>query len=246
MKKLLIAATIAFACAGQAEAQSFLNNLLSTVNTAAQQSATTPSNGKSAAANVGTNVLGSVLNNTVEGVANATGNSAAAGLIGNLISSVTGSMTTTQANLVGSWSYTEPCVQFESENLLTKAGGTTITTKIEKKLTTYYKLVGIKEGKLNFTFNNDGSCTYGVGSITRNGTYTFDNKEKTVTITTATGQTARAYVTISGNNMSLCFDGSKLLVLFQTISSKFSSLNTVSALASQYNGAKVGFKFAKK
>ena len=52
-------------------------------------------------------------------------------LIGNLISSVTGDLTTTQANLIGEWSYTDPSVQFESENMLTQAGGSAIATKFE-------------------------------------------------------------------------------------------------------------------
>ena len=46
--------------------------------------------------------------------------------------------------------------------------------------------------------------------------------------------------------MALCFDGTKLLTLFNTISSKFQALSTVSALASNYKGMKVGFKFERK
>lgn len=167
-------------------------------------------------------------------------------LIGNLISSVTGDLTTTQANLVGEWSYTDPSVQFESENMLTKAGGTAIATKCEAKLAKYYKVVGIKSGSVVFTFAEDGTCTYAVGSRKSQGTYVFNKEDKTVSITTATGQTVKTYVTISGNKMALCFDGTKLLTLFNSISSKFQALSTVSALASNYNGMKVGFKFEKK
>ena len=167
-------------------------------------------------------------------------------LIGNLISSVTGDITTTQANLIGEWSYTDPSVQFESENMLTQAGGSAIATKCETKLAQYYKVVGIKPGAVVFTFAEDGTCTYAVGSTKRQGTYVFNNEDKTVSITTATGQTVKTYVTISGNKMALCFDGTKLLTLFNSISSKFQALSTVSALASNYNGMKVGFKFERK
>lgn len=167
-------------------------------------------------------------------------------LIGNLISSVTGDLTTTQANLIGEWSYTDPSVQFESENMLTQAGGSAIATKCETKLAQYYKVVGIKSGSVVFTFAEDGTCTYAVGSRKSQGTYVFNKEDKTVSITTATGQTVKTYVTISGNKMALCFDGTKLLTLFNSISSKFQALSTVSALASNYNGMKVGFKFERK
>lgn len=167
-------------------------------------------------------------------------------LIGNLISSVTGDLTTTQANLIGEWSYTDPSVQFESENMLTQAGGSAIATKCETKLAQYYKVVGIKPGAVVFTFAEDGTCTYAVGSRKSQGTYVFNKEDKTVSITTSTGQTVKTYVTISGNKMALCFDGTKLLTLFNSISSKFQALSTVSALASNYNGMKVGFKFERK
>ena len=167
-------------------------------------------------------------------------------LIGNLISSVTGDLTTTQANLIGEWSYTDPSVQFESENMLTQAGGSAIATKCETKLAQYYKVVGIKPGAVVFTFAEDGTCTYAVGSRKSQGTYVFNKEDKTVSITTSTGQTVKTYVTISGSKMALCFDGTKLLTLFNSISSKFQALSTVSALASNYNGMKVGFKFERK
>lgn len=218
MKKLFIIGAFAFSCffCQNVKAQGLLQNLLS----GAVSSATTGNT-----------------SNDKQNVGN---------LIGNLISSVTGDLTTTAANLTGNWSYTAPAVQFESENLLTQAGGTAMATKCETKLAQYYKVVGIKPGVVKFTFAEDGSCTYAVGSRSSQGTYTFDSTEKTITITTATGQSVKAYVTISGTNMSLCFDGSKLLTLFNSISSKFQALSTVSALASNYKGMKIGFKFGRE
>jgi hypothetical protein len=46
--------------------------------------------------------------------------------------------------------------------------------------------------------------------------------------------------------MTLTFDASKMLTLFQTVSSKMSALSTVSSIASLYNGMKVGFDFKKQ
>lgn len=235
MKKILLAGSILFACmsAQTISAQNVLSNLLQGAAEAAANSNSTQEAGQ--------NALSSLVNSAVSSASNSTND-----LLSNLISSVTGSVTTTQANLVGTWSYTEPAVQFESENYLTQAGGAAIATKIESKLGTYYKMVGIKAGKMTFTFDNAGKVTYGVGSITRNGTYTFNNEDKTLTIVTPAGASIKTYVTISGTQMELCFDSSKLLTLMTSISSKYNSLKTISALASQYQGLKVGFTFEKK
>lgn len=237
MKKFYMICALAIACTltQTVNAQSLLKNLLGAAAGAATSSNTNTTSGQ--------DVLGTVLNNVVSSTTsndNSTGN-----LIGNLIAKVTGSATTTQANLIGNWAYTSPAVQFESKSFLANAGGTTIATKCENKLAGYYKIVGIKSGSLKFSFAEDGSCQYGVGSKMLSGTYVFDNSAKTVTITTMTGQSVKAYVTISGNNMALCFDGKKLLTLFTAISAKFSALSTVSTLAGQYDGMKVGFKFSK-
>lgn len=247
MKKLFVIGAVAMSCyfSQTANAQSLLQNLLSGAAQAAAQSGSSSQSG-----NTGANsqdVLGSILNNVVSNTGNATTdkNKNVGNLIGNLISSVTGNATTTQANLIGDWSYTAPAVQFESENLLTQAGGTALATKCETKLSQYYKVVGIKPGVLKFSFAEDGTCTYAIGAKTLHGTYIFDSKTKTVTITTATGQSVKSYVTISGTNMALCFDGTKLLTLFNTISARYQALSTVSALASNYKGMKVGFKFKK-
>lgn len=169
-------------------------------------------------------------------------------VLGNILASVTGSITTTQANLIGTWTYSEPCVQFESDNLLKKAGGAAAAVKIENQLVSIYGMVGITPGKLVFTFTNDGKVSYQIGNRAFNGTYTFDSKNKMVNITTASGMNVNAYVTISGRNMSLCFDSSKVLSLFSaagSLSNVSSTLGTIAGLAQNFNGMKTGFKFTR-
>lgn len=191
-------------------------------------------------------LMASLANNAVSQAEQNSGLSGS--LLGNLIASVTGNLTTTQANLVGTWTYTEPSVQFESQNLLTQAGGSTAATKIESYLVSVYKMVGIEAGRVQFTFDNSGKVTYTIGKRSQAGTYTFDAAKKVVTITNASGYGIKAYVTISGNNMSLCFDSTKVLSLFSNsqVSNVSSTLGTFSALAQNFNGMKTGFKFQKK
>lgn len=186
--------------------------------------------------------LGSVLGNVLGGVVSQAGEKGS--LLGNILSNVTGGLTTTKANLIGTWTYTEPAVQFESENLLTRAGGIASATKVEKKLVTYYKMVGIAEGSLKFSFNDAGEVVYSLGRRSFKGTYVFDDSTKTLTISTQTGQTIKAYVTISANQMSLCFDSTKVLTLFSSISKSFNT--TLSQVAGQYSGMKTGFKFTRQ
>lgn len=178
----------------------------------------------------------------IVGAANETG---LGDVLGNILSSVTGSITTTQANLIGTWTYYEPSVQFESENLWTQAGGAAAATKVEQKLVNVYKMAGITPGKLVFSFANNGQMTYNLGGRQLNGTYVFDSKSKTVTITTASGMNLTSYVTISGQNMSLCFDSTKLLNLISAFGGSNTTLGNIGTIAQSYSGMKTGFKFKK-
>lgn len=166
-----------------------------------------------------------------------------ADVISNIIGVFTGK-NTNQASLIGTWSYTKPRVQFESNDLLTQAGGAVAAEKVEKKLTSIYKKVGITEGRMTFTFQEDGKVIYTMGSRKFQGTYTFDDKEHAVNITTASGRTLKAYVTVTPTFMSLCFDSTKALQLFTNISSKFNT--SISTLAGAYDGMKTGFEFSKQ
>lgn len=245
MKHSLIIGALALACAGApatTQAQGFLKNLFgggssssSSTETSTQPSATTQ------------DALGGLLNGVIGG---ASGSGSATGnIISGLLASVTGGLTTTRANLVGTWTYTEPAVQFESDNMLAQAGSSLASNKVEEKLAKYYKMVGITAGKLIFTFNDDGSCTYAIGKKQMSGTWDFDSETKKVTITTSAGIPVTTYVTISGTQLSLCFDGTKVLSLFTSLGSSLSSVSstigTVSSLASNFDGMKIGFAFKK-
>ncbi len=247
MKKILLLAVVAIACSVQPQslsAQSFLKNLFgggkSSSSTTTTTTTTTESNSSSSEA------LGGLLNTVVGAATSSTGDSQTGNLISSLISSVTGSVTTTKANLVGSWGYTAPCVQFVSENALSNIGGDVMAGKVEDKLAPLYKVIGIKEGTLVFRFAEDGTVTYGIGSRTMQGTYVFNNEEKTVVITTSLGREITTHCTISGSTLALTFDATKLLDLFKGIVSKVSSMQTIASLAEGYTGMKVGFEFSKQ
>lgn len=167
------------------------------------------------------------------------------GLLSNIISTFAGGILTNQSTIVGTWTYQRPCVQFESENLLAKAGGSVAATKVESQLETYYQKVGIKPGTFTFTFDKDNTCKWAIGSRTSQGTYTFDSSAKTITIKTQTGMNIKAYVSVTGSSMGLTFDASKLLTLVSAASTVSSQLSTISTLASSFSGMKLGFELTK-
>lgn len=198
----------------------------------------------------GSSILGDLANTPITSTGTAgsettTSNAAAnlGGILGDIISSVTGGALTNQNSLQGTWVYAKPCVQFESGDLLSQAGGSVMAEKIENTLTTYYEKAGIKAGSTTFVFNKDNSLQYTLGSKTYNGTYSFDATKKTVTVTTATGQNLTAYVSIVNKQMGLTFDVSNLLKLIQN--SKSSQLSNISTIAKNYKGMKLGFEFKK-
>ena len=76
------------------------------------------------------------------------------------VNAVTGKST---ADMTGTWSYTGSAIEFESDNLLQKAGGAVAATAAEKKLDEQLAKVGIKAGQMSFTFNADSTFSAKVG-----------------------------------------------------------------------------------
>jgi hypothetical protein len=167
-------------------------------------------------------------------------------LLGKVVSSVTGSSTT--VDLTGTWTYTGSAVEFESTNLLKQAGGTVASSALQKKLDTQLSKVGIKSGKVTFTFNSDNTFTSTVGSRTFSGTYSYDSSSKKLTLTYAGLASYSATVNYSTTQMELLFDSSKMLSIVSALgsSSSNSTLSTISSLAGSYDGMKTGLTLKKK
>lgn len=163
--------------------------------------------------------------------------------IGDIISGTLG-ITTTE--IAGTWTYTEPAVLFESDNLLTKAGGQLAAQTIAKKLDTYYQKVGIKPGKMTMTFDNNGNFTQTIGSKTQSGTYTVNNGQVSLTYQGGTKQLVGT-TQFSGNNLVIVMDVTKLLDYVKTAAASInnSQLSQISSLANSVSGMKAGLKFTK-
>ncbi len=160
---------------------------------------------------------------------------------------VVGDKTTTAASIVGTWSYVAPDCEFESDNLLAKAGGDVATTKIKQQLDNVYKKIGLTS--VTYTFNSDGTYSSKFGKASTSGTYTFDADKKTVTMKTRLGFSQTAYVTVVDSKMNLLFDADKLMTVLKSVTAFTAKLNTnaalINTLVSNYDGLRLGFELKK-
>ena len=168
-------------------------------------------------------------------------------VLSGVVKSVVGDKTTTESSIVGTWTYAAPECQFESDNLLAKAGGEVAAKEVEEKIQTVYEKVGM-DG-CQYTFGEDGSYSCTVKGKTSSGTYTFDSDAKTVTMKSKLGIKTVAYVTVTGDSMSLVFKADKLMSVLKTLTSAASSVNsmasTINSIADSYDGLRLGFELKK-
>ena len=161
-----------------------------------------------------------------------------------VVNAVTGNQT---IDMTGTRQYSGSAIEFESDNLLQKAGGAAAAAVAEKKLDEQLAKVGIKDGQVSFTFNADSTFTSTVGKRTMTGTYSYDATDKVVHLRYFKLLNMNAKVNCTSTNMDLLFNSDKLLKLIAFISSKSSSttLKTISSLADSYDGMMLGFALKK-
>ena len=192
----------------------------------------------------------STLLSSVLGTETDTSSDSTSETLGNILGNILGTFgqNTSKTTIIGTWTYSKPAVQFESESLLAKAGGTVASAKIVQELEPYYKKLGITSGTVSITLNEDLSCTYTVKGKTYTGTYTFDESANKLQISTSLLSLPAAYVSIAGSQMSLTFDSTKLLTIASalgSISGSGSTLSAIAKIAQNYEGMKTGFLFIK-
>lgn len=168
-------------------------------------------------------------------------------ILSGVISNVVGDKATTESSFKGTWKYNAPACEFESDNLLAKAGGTAAAEKIEKRVAPLLKSVGVNG--IVYTFDGKGNYTSKIKKRVTEGTYKFDSKAKTITFTPTIGMTYTAHVAVQGSTMTLTFEADKLMTTLKTISNATSKLSTTAALINtlmnSYSGMRVGFELKK-
>ena len=166
-----------------------------------------------------------------------------------VVTEVVGDKATTATSIVGTWEYVGPDCQLKGDDLLKNIGGQAAGEELEKKLEDIYQKAGLNT--IQYTFNEDKSCSYTVKGKKVEGTYEFDAEAKTVTIKAGKlGVKTTAHIVTLGSNMSFVFEADKLLSVVKTITGVASKFNTSAAaineLASQFDGMMLGFELKKK
>lgn len=177
------------------------------------------------------------------------GSSSTTSAITNVVGDLLGNSKVTAQKLEGTWSYTQPCIAFESENTLNKIGGSVASSKIESKLKTGLEKAGIKEGQVAITFKSDKTFQITTGKRTISGTYQVEGSDLQLTFKT-TKKTIKTNVKLSLGTLQIAMNADKMLQIVNTIATKASAyssnMKTVSTLLSQYKGMYLGLKFKKK
>lgn len=165
--------------------------------------------------------------------------------ISKVVNSITGN--TENINMIGTWVYSGSAVEFESDNLLMKAGGMATATMTENKLNEQLSKVGITEGKMSFTFNADSTFTTQVGKKKLEGTYSYNKSTQQVNLKYLRMLSVYAKVNCTPTSIELLFNSDKLMKLMALIGSKTNStaIKTVSSIAENYDGMMLGFKMKK-
>lgn len=168
-------------------------------------------------------------------------------ILSGVAKAVIGDKATTANSVIGTWTYVQPKCQFESENMLAKAGGAVAAKEVEEKMQKVFEKIGMNG--CQYTFNEDGTYSYTIKKRTIKGTYTFDDTEKTITMKGKLGIKTVAHITVTGNSMSMVFNADKLMSVLKTITGATAKINstasTINSVAGAYDGMMLGFELKK-
>ena len=170
--------------------------------------------------------------------------SAIGGEAGSIISSKNN---VSKENIVGTWTYKQPSISFESNDLLKQAGGQLTSAAIEKKLAEQFTKVGITAGKFLITFGIDNTfSTIKNGVVTTSGTYVLNGSKITFSYLENSAKIT-GYAQMKNGLLSISFDSSKVLDVMSKMSkySANTTLSTISSLAGSFNAMKTGVALAK-
>lgn len=166
----------------------------------------------------------------VLGSSSAQGSNGSGDLVQNLTTVFSKEKQASKNNIVGTWSYTEPAIVLNSGNFLSNAAYKIAANKIENKLQSYLTQYGIKPGTFVITFKEDGTFTETLKGKEMSGKWEIQNEKLLLTI----GKVKAVKITtqISGKEMQLVTDATKLLNMFQSFgaNSSNSSIKTAAAL----------------
>ena len=170
-------------------------------------------------------------------------------ILSGAVKQVVGDKATTETSLIGTWAYVGPDCQLKGDDLLKNIGGDAAGVEVEKKMVSIYEKSGLNT--IQYTFNEDKTCSYTIKGKKVEGTYVFDPEAKTITIQAGRLKVKTvAHVVTLGSNMSFVFDANKIFSVVKTITGATSSLNAsasaINKLLEEFDGMMIGFELKKQ
>ena len=149
---------------------------------------------------------------------------------------------TSEADINGTWTYAEPKIVFESDNILNQLGASVASSKLESMLSKQLEKIGLSEGKSTLELKSDKTYNFTMGKKTYSGTYTYDAASSKLVLQGSLGlSTLNCTATVKGNELYMLFEADKLLTFATGIAGTSSTLSTLSTLLKSYNGLKLGW-----
>jgi hypothetical protein len=183
--------------------------------------------------------------------------------LGNIVSGLLGTDKVSENSLMGTWSYKQPAIVFESENVLANVGGMAAGKAAEQKLQTYLNKIGFTEGKVKMTFNEDGTgkVTYANKDIpfqwsASDSDLTIKLGSSTISALASSSKLGK-YTSfkmnckVSLNSIQLSFKADKLLSFVSKIVSAAgkatnnSTISSITSLANKVDGMYLGLTLEK-
>jgi len=198
--------------------------------------------------------LGGLLKNMATNAASSAATAATgSSTVGNIVANLLGTATVSENTLAGTWTYSQPAVVFESEDVLKNVATTAMSAKVESTLQNQLSKLGFTPGKISITFNNDktGSLTYNAHSP-KSIPFTWHVNGHNLSLKLGgqlISQLSKEFVLnvkITGNTLQVASDASKLIELVQQIVGKSNStLSIVSSMLKNIDGLYLGLKYTK-
>lgn len=192
--------------------------------------------------------FGKVLKNAASGILGGSKEaSAAVDAVTNIVGNILGTDKLSEKNIIGTWTYNEPCVVFESENVLTQVGATAASNKVEKTLGEQLTKVGIVKGSVILKFNEGGEGIVTSGGKDINIKWAVKDSNLTLTFP-VTQQSITVNAKITAGGLQIAVNADKLLTLVNGFVKNMpanSSLSSISSLMNTVKGMYVGLKFTK-
>lgn len=174
--------------------------------------------------------------------------------VNNAVSTIAGENNTlgkqavTRDSLIGKWNYTEPCVTFESKNVLTKLAGNVASEKVEKELGTALTKMDFTGGKVSLTLNADSTGVLTLGE--KEVQVGWSVKESDLVLTfPLTEKEVSMNASMVGGELQLAMNPEKMKTLLTAATEKAEAVGTaltaVTSVLKNVEGVYLGLKYKK-